>query len=66
MDGEAREFSLAQSQLAVGGCMEDLRQTPRKVASAPKGSSESVGQWVRLRETQPPTSSPPLDKRRSG
>lgn len=23
MDGEAREISLGQSQLAVGGCMED-------------------------------------------
>lgn len=57
MDGEAREVSLGQSQLAVGGCMEDPHQIPRKVAADPEGSSRSVGQRVRLRETQPP---PPL------
>ena len=61
MDREAKEVSLEQSQLTVGSCMEDPRQIPRKVAADPEGSSGSVGQWVRLRETQPPTSSHPWE-----
>lgn len=52
VDGDAREVSLEQSQL------EDPHSW--KVAADPKGSSGSVGQWVKLRDMQPP---PPLTPR---
>lgn len=59
MDREARGVFLEQSQLPVEHCMEDPCQIPRKVATNSKGSSWSVGQWVRLRKMHPPTSSHP-------
>ena len=37
MDGDAREVSLEQSQMAVGVCIEDPHQTPRKIAADPEG-----------------------------